>query len=691
MGEGLKRRILLSGVILGLAGVSIWVWRATNPAPSAPKVADWTSTLVAVEPRIVPIPMGDPFGVALGAHDTLYVTDGRSGTVSEILPAGHSRVIASGLNMPSGLAATSDGRLIVANTGDHTIVSLDPETGESKVVGGKPGEPGFQDGNPQESRFRAPVGVAIAKSGAILVADTYNDAIRSIDLSGVASTIAGPPNTFSTPCGLVEATDRSIIVCDSGHDAIQRIGADGQVATVWRFSKDPVDASEDDASSRFEPLSVALEADGSAVVVGNRSPQIVKVDLHGDTEPTTLAGGASGYKDGPNATAQFSRLAAIAVTAEGWFVVTDPGNSAIRAIVPDNLPMGYLNISQQTKPNLEDYRENLPSAWPYRDSGGRREIAGTFAEIRGERTDAPGDQVWFHYGVDIPGQYGEEVYTLIDEQVVSPFAIQDVGTWRERLRLPVLGYIHLRVGRDARDKSLGALPIEFGNNADGSLRARIPRGTRIPAHSLIGTLNRMNHVHLTVGPLGREVNALSVIAFPGFRDTLAPILEEVRIVRGDGDDVVDSQPDKKRKNQNVIGRTVLRRDERYRVLIRAFDRHDGNAQSRKLGLFKVGFQILDGHGSPVREFHDPDFRLIFETVPNRPDACKLAYAPESRSWSSGPTVFWYEATNVVRSPTAERRYLPLDTLPSGDFILRAVVEDVAGNRSTRDLEFRLDD
>src|SRR6185436_13563932 len=84
-----------------------------------------------------------------------------------------------------------DGRLIVANTGAHTILRIDLKTKAASVIAGVTGRSGYGDGNAAEAHFNGPVGVAVGKDGSIFVADTYNDRIRAISPDGKVRTLAG--------------------------------------------------------------------------------------------------------------------------------------------------------------------------------------------------------------------------------------------------------------------------------------------------------------------------------------------------------------------------------------------------------------------------------------------------------------------------------------------------------------------
>src|SRR4029434_10460258 len=129
----------------------------------------------------------------------------------------------------------------------------------------------------------------------------------------------------------------------------------------------------------------------------------------------------------------------------------------------------------------------------------------------------------------IPGAYGETARAIFSERVTLPLSVEDAGGGRERLRLPLIGYIHLRVGRDQNDQPLGNFPaaaITVRRDDRGQIiRVRVRRGTRINAGDAIGSLNRLYHVHLIAGPYGAESNPLEELQFPGLIHTVPHNIE----------------------------------------------------------------------------------------------------------------------------------------------------------------------
>jgi sugar lactone lactonase YvrE len=157
-----------------------------------------------------------PSGIASDGK-TLYVADSEANVIRaiDLAPGGGVRTLAGGdlfdfgdhdgsgddvrLQHPLGLIAKADGHLLIADTYNHKLKELDPDTGAVKTLLGT-GKPGQRDGS--SASFYEPGGLAIA-NGMLYVADTNNHAIRVVDLkTRRTSTLRimdlGPPNLAST-------------------------------------------------------------------------------------------------------------------------------------------------------------------------------------------------------------------------------------------------------------------------------------------------------------------------------------------------------------------------------------------------------------------------------------------------------------------------------------------------------------
>ena len=204
------------------------------------------------------------------------------------------------------------------------------------------------------------------------------------------------------------------------------------------------------------------------------------------------------------------------------------------------------------------------------------------------------------------------------------------------------------------------------------VRVRVKRGTRFKPGDAVGTINKMWHVHMNIGPPGGEINPLSLSPI-GFSDTIAPTIEK------DGIHLFDSSG--KRFTQKQGERLLVTGP--VRIVVDAFDRTNMNAERRRLGLYKVGYQVLKADGTPAHGFEQPRINIVFNRLPPGREATKVAYADESgiTVYGSKTTRFLYEVTNTVRDGRAERGVWDTSQLEKGDYVLRIIAGDYSGNEA----------
>jgi sugar lactone lactonase YvrE len=686
--------VIVSTIVLAIIALLAFFWLVL-PRPPKPLVA--VMTVGGPGLKIVNSTLPDLFGVAVDNKGRVYFSDGTSDRVMWIESDGSMNTITSGLDTPSGLAFRrggwfGKGALIVANTGEHTIVRIDIGTGVPTLVAGAPGQSGFADGAADQARFNGAVGVAINKDGVIFVADTYNDSIRAIE-NGLVRTIAGGGEPgfrdgrgvearFDTPCGIALATDGSLLIADTGNHRIRRVSFDGDVTTI-AGSGDSEDRDGYIGEAAFnEPTGIASRRDGMIFVTGAARSSVRMIDLKGQVVTTVTGGGfPGGLVDGPVANAKLNRPSLLAFAPNDALVFADTDNGLIRAVVPEGASFGYpSDPAAAATIKASDIRAAVAPRWPYDPPEAKRDIAGTFGEIRGELL--PDHDAWFHNGLDIPGAYGETARAIFSERVTLPIAVAGVGSGRERLRLPLIGYIHLRVGRDSSGQPAGYFPngaITFRRDENGGITGiRLRRGTRVDAGDPIGALNSLHHVHLIAGPATMESNPLAALRFPGLSDTVAPTIESVAITNELGESLFDSANTNRRtKTCSINGRA--------RVIVRAYDQLDGNPRRRRLGLYRLGYQLLRIDGSPEAGFEQPLYNLVFDRLPINQDMIRLVYAAGSQSGYEGVTVFGYIVTNVAGGGLAREDFLNASQIAPGNYTLRVFAEDFFGNQSSRDI------
>src|SRR5690606_38561845 len=113
----------------------------------------------------------------------------------------------------------------------------------------------------------------------------------------------------------------------------------------------------------------------------------------------------------------------------------------------------------------------------------------------------------------------------------------------------------------------------------------------------------------------------------------------------------------------------------------------------RLGLHRVGYQVLHADGRPEPGFEAPAVNLDFWRMPPHPDAVKLAYAADSGITVHGTsgTPCLYGASDRGRGGEAADDSWQPGGVPAGDYIGRAHGEDAAGNaaRGATDLPVRV--
>ncbi|MET0645925.1 MAG: NHL repeat-containing protein [Pyrinomonadaceae bacterium] len=670
----------------------------------------------------------DPFGVAVGADGVVYATDaGESNAVRKITPEGVVSTLAGGregfadgagtaaaFNTPSGVALDGDGNLYVADTGNNRVRKVSKEGVVTTLAG--------------EGQFDAPVGVAVDKEGNVYVADTYNDRVRVVTKDGQVKTVAGAGGPgyadggaldaalFDTPCAVAVSETGEVYVADTGNDRLRKITKEGQVVTVNLFEPPAAQPNNQDSTGAtptpapgesnpaafnftpFElsnPAGLAVTRDGFLYVTELDRGRVVQVAPDGAAR--VIAGrGGPGFAEGDGRTeARFNQPAGLALFPDGSLAVADGANYLLRRVSSSEPKRkdekswwGGLFASEKDEsvavaaqsnlpqtgvlPRIEVETLGAPFPWPLDPQGQGHEVTATMGEARGSY-DTNDSRHHLHSGMDVFGVYGQTVRAVRDEKITGPLANWGFGTLNEGFRAGLMTYVHLRVGRDERDEMLDTnVFIPVRDAAGKVVRVRVRRGTRLRVGAALGTINRMYHVHMNLGPPGAELNPLT-LPFNGYGDRAAP-----RIMR-DGVHLFDESGARLKEKRD--GRLVLRG--RVRVVVDAFDQVDGNQARRRLGLYKLGYQILRADGTPAPGFEQPRVTIEFDRLPPDRDATKIVYADESgiTVYGSAETRFLYEVTNTVRQGRAERGTWDTSGLQPGDYTLRIHASDLAGNEA----------
>ena len=210
--------------------------------------------------------LGGPTGLALDATGNLYVADLGSSSVRKITPSGQISTIAgtgvfgvdpdggpatsTRLSFPANVAIAANGALYIAESGGHRIRKVDTNGIITTVAGNGNAGFGGDGGAAIAAQLAFPRGIAVDAAGNIYIADSDNNRIRKVDVSGVITTVAGT--------------------------GAAKFGGDGGPAVVAQLAS---------------PRDLGFDADGNLCIADASNQRIRKIDANGII--TTIAGGAS--------------------------------------------------------------------------------------------------------------------------------------------------------------------------------------------------------------------------------------------------------------------------------------------------------------------------------------------------------------------------------------------------------------
>ncbi len=263
-----------------------------------------------------------PYGLAVDAHDNLYVVDRSAHRVRKVDGAGTITTVAgdgtagfsgdggpatsASLRYPNGIAFDTAGNLYVADGHNQRIRRVNAD-GSIETVAGT-GVAGYSgDGGPATSaRLRYPTGVLVDAAGLLFISDTSNHVVRRVDLAGTIETVAGNgtygsdgdggPATgarLALPRFLAMDTAGNLYVADTQGHRIRKVDTRGTITTVagsgtYGFSGDGGPARS--ASLAF-PWAVEVDALGNLYIADHSNNRIRRVTssppVCGDVAPVT--------------------------------------------------------------------------------------------------------------------------------------------------------------------------------------------------------------------------------------------------------------------------------------------------------------------------------------------------------------------------------------------------------------------
>lgn len=257
------------------------------------------------------------------------------------------------LRYPGKVALSGDGRLAIADSGNHRVLiaRLSSDGTAANVERAIGGVRGFADGAAGEARFDYPQGLAF-DGDRVFVADAGNHAVRLIDTqSGDVRTIAGTGHqlrtaadrragALSSPWDVAITGGRLYLAMAGSHQiwSVSTSGADLRVHSGNRH-EDIMDGPQMEAALAQPMGIVAHPSSGRLFFVDAESSAVRWADLDPQGSVGTLIGTGLfdfGDRDGIGDAALMQHQQAIAFADDGRLLVADSYNDALKWVDPDS-------------------------------------------------------------------------------------------------------------------------------------------------------------------------------------------------------------------------------------------------------------------------------------------------------------------------------------------------------------------
>ncbi|ONI86529.1 hypothetical protein ALI144C_11575 [Actinosynnema sp. ALI-1.44] len=290
-----------------------------------------------------------PTDVAVNALDgAVYIADTDDNKVQKLVNGAFTTVLPN-LDHPTGLALDTAGNLYVADSGHNRVQRLAQNGTATSFAGtGTSGAAG-DGGQASAAQLNSPRGLAVTRSGDILIGDHDNSKVRRITGKQIDSIVypvagtgewgfggdGGPAMTakFAGPNSIAFDPHGNLIVADMVNNRVRRIGTNGVITTIGGTGEEGYDGDNKPATqAKVAPDGVAVDRQGNIYVAEWRGSRIRKISTTGII--TTVAGtGTYGFSgDGGPATSAMVASTDLVVDPAGNIYLTSINHNRVRKI-----------------------------------------------------------------------------------------------------------------------------------------------------------------------------------------------------------------------------------------------------------------------------------------------------------------------------------------------------------------------
>ncbi|HEY1909806.1 MAG TPA: choice-of-anchor D domain-containing protein, partial [Vicinamibacterales bacterium] len=253
------------------------------------------------------------------------------------------------LNHPRGLAFDALGNLFIADTGNHVVRRVDTSGTITTFAGsGTPGSSG-DGGAAANARLFMPTGVFVTAAGDLAIADTSNHRVRLVDFhSGVISTVAGTGSaghagdnsaataaTLAYPLGVAQTVSGALLIADSQNNRVRSV-SQSVITTLAQTGTDYSGNGAPGGNAVNQPLGVGFDKSGNLFFTDTGNARVRRVDAATRAVTTVVGSGVPGYggDGGPAVNAMLNCPTALTFDKNGVLFVADGCANTVRRVVP---------------------------------------------------------------------------------------------------------------------------------------------------------------------------------------------------------------------------------------------------------------------------------------------------------------------------------------------------------------------
>ena len=256
-----------------------------------------------------------PSGVTVDAAGNLYVAD-YNNRIRKVDTNGYISTVAGGgtggdggpatsasLNNPTGIALDGVGNLYIADRGNNRVRRVDTSGNINAFAGTNSAGFAGDGGLATYAKLSSPTAVATDAAGNVFIADSVNNRVREVNVSGIITTFAGTNVSgfagdggaatnarLNNPTGVAVDISGDVFVLDASNNRIRMIDTNGSITTV-AGSGNPSYGGDGGAATNaglFGPQGVALDVSGN-LYIGDNGNRVRKVLLYASLPAFTIS------------------------------------------------------------------------------------------------------------------------------------------------------------------------------------------------------------------------------------------------------------------------------------------------------------------------------------------------------------------------------------------------------------------